>query len=103
MNKWFYGVIIVLAGVAWLASCQQKYDYTTWQCQRIGGDEQISMLLSGSKMKFGSDELNFCGSLGSQSYFDMVCKSNIEASLLNFVPKTGYLQHQKNNYECKVL
>jgi uncharacterized protein RhaS with RHS repeats len=54
-------------------------------------------------MEFKSNKLDYCGSLGGQSYFDQKCPAQIEQSSLVFTPSSGLLISQGQEYQCAAL
>lgn len=61
------------------------------------------MVLNGATMKFEEGMFNFCGSLGSLSYFDEKCPAQIQDSKLTFTTSSGELLVHSDTYQCKSL
>ncbi len=94
--------LLAFAVVAYsLLGCERD-TYTTWSCQ---SDEQVKLLmvLRKSQMEFQDSKLNFCGSLGNQSYFDQSCQTQTVRSSAVFTPSTGELVFKGQAFQCTVL
>jgi len=77
--------------LATLASCDRN-DYVTWRCKvdLTNLDEKpMAMILEGASMKIRGQIYNYCGSLGTQSYFDLNCSGDAAQSAITFISKTG--------------
>jgi hypothetical protein len=48
-------------------------------------------------------KLDYCGSLGNQSYFDQKCPALIQESAYLFTPSSGALSSKDQNYQCSAL
>ncbi len=90
--------IFVLIG---LCSCERE-TYTTWSCNS-GVETKISMLLRKAQMEFKGVKLDYCGSLGNQSYFDQKCPAQIEKSASVFTPSSGLLLNNGQEFQCAAL
>lgn len=84
-----------------LSACD-RHDYTTWHCTNVS-TKKIAMVLDGPEIHLNNLTLNFCGSLGNQSFFDLFCPANIQESKLLFIHKTGVLVFDHEQYQCTVL
>ncbi|BEI36976.1 hypothetical protein PHIN7_07000 [Polynucleobacter sp. HIN7] len=62
------------------------------------------MVLQQSTMKFGDQQLRFCGSLGLISYFDESCKvGDVKASIAQLIQSESRLAIGKDEYRCEKL
>jgi len=61
------------------------------------------MVLRKARMEFKDLQLNYCGSLGNQSYFDQKCPASIQNSSVEFSPASGALLMMGQNYQCNSL
>jgi hypothetical protein len=64
---------------------------------------KVSMVLRKARMEFKDLKLDYCGSLGNQSYFDQKCPSLIQESAYIFTPSSGVLMSKDQNYQCSAL
>jgi hypothetical protein len=48
-------------------------------------------------------KLDYCGSLGNQSYFDQKCPALTQESAYTFTPSSGVLMSKDQNYLCTAL
>lgn len=87
--------------LACLSACERE-TYTSWNCQSVT-ETKISMVLRKAQMEFQGARLQYCGSLGNQSYFDQTCAKQIESSNTIFVPQTGLLKQEGQEYQCVAL
>ncbi|WP_162784605.1 hypothetical protein [Polynucleobacter necessarius] len=89
------GTLLILSG------CERD-SYTTWSCK---SDEQVklSMILRKAQMESQDSKLNFCGSLGNQSYFDQHCQTQTTQSSAVFTPSSGKLVIKGQEFQCTVL
>ena len=61
------------------------------------------MILKKAQMQFQDLELNYCGSLGPSSYFDLQCPAQIQTSGMTFIPSSGAMLYQGKQFECDAL
>jgi hypothetical protein len=61
------------------------------------------MVLRKAKMEFKGDQLDYCGSLGNQSYFDQKCPAQTKESATIFTPSSGSLLSRGQEYQCAAL
>ena len=61
------------------------------------------MVLRKAQMEFKGHNLDYCGSLGNQSYFDLKCPAQITQSSVTFTPTSGLLLSHGQEYQCSVL
>jgi hypothetical protein len=61
------------------------------------------MILRKAKMEFKGDQLDYCGSLGNQSYFDQKCSAQTQQSATIFTPSSGLLLSKGQEYQCTAL
>jgi hypothetical protein len=54
-------------------------------------------------MELKGEKLNYCGSLGNQSYFDAKCPGQTDQSGTIFTPASGSLQSKGQDYQCSAL
>jgi len=88
-----------------LMACDRN-DYVTWHCKVNSSDlneKPMRMILAGSSMTIANQVYNYCGSLGSQSYFDTNCSGAAEQSAISFVPKTGLWKRAGEILTCMPL
>ncbi|OWF65470.1 hypothetical protein B6A14_06645 [Polynucleobacter hirudinilacicola] len=64
---------------------------------------KISMVLRKAQMEFKDLRLDYCGSLGNQSYFDEKCPPVIQNSSHIFTPSSGELITREGGYQCNAL
>lgn len=76
--------------------------YTTWSCKNFES-KKLTMILNKAQMQFHSIEFNYCGSLGSSSYFDPHCPTQIQDSSIVFIPSSGALLYKTMQYQCDAL
>ena len=84
-----------------LCACERE-NYTTWNCSSESG-AKISMVLRKAQMEFKGDKLDFCGSLGNQSYFDQKCPAQTTQSRVIFTPSSGLLLSNGQEFQCAAL
>jgi len=84
-----------------LTACERD-NYTTWSCKNFEG-ERLTMVLKKAQMQFHGIQFNYCGSLGTSSYFDLHCPAPIEDSSNVFVPSSGTLFYKSKQYQCDAL
>jgi len=100
-----------------LMGCNQQ-DYVTWNCSATdpASPQKMTIILDRSAMKFdpaqsiGLDaqaipqtQINYCGSLGHDSYFDKRCPPETRSSAVRFTPSSGALLLGKTSYQCVAL
>ena len=61
------------------------------------------MVLRKAQMEFKGEKLDYCGSLGNQSYFDLKCPAQTTQSRVIFTPSSGLLQNNEQEYQCTAL
>jgi len=61
------------------------------------------MVLKKARMEFKDLKLDYCGSLGNQSYFDQKCPPLIQDSTYIFTPSSGALISKGWEYQCSAL
>jgi len=61
------------------------------------------MVLRKAQMEFKGDSLDYCGSLGNQSYFDQKCPAETKDSNTVFAPSSGLLLHKGQELQCIAL
>ena len=61
------------------------------------------MVLKKAQMEFKGGHLDYCGSLGTQSYFDPKCPAQIMQSTAIFTPSSGLLVNDGQEYQCVAL
>ncbi len=84
-----------------LAGCERD-TYTTWNCSSPS-ETKITMILKKAQMAFRDLKLDYCGSLGNQSFFDQRCPAQIQESSYVFTPSTGLMISNSQEYQCKEL
>ena len=107
------GLLASLLGV--LTACD-KHDYTTWICIPGADGAKVTMVLSRSLMTLdppqrfavnpsnkNESDLRFCGSLGHDSYFDVRCPADTQASVVRCTPGSGALRLGTQTMQCTVL
>ena len=87
----FFGVV----------ACERD-SYTTWYCHSAE-EAKIPMILRKAQMEFKSAKLDYCGSLGNQSYFDQKCPAQTEQSSTILTPSSGALVSNGKAYQCAAL
>jgi hypothetical protein len=90
--------LFVLLG---LSACERG-TYTSWNCN-TANETKIPMVLRKAKMEFKGGQLDYCGSLGNQSYFDQKCSAQTKESATIFTPSSGLLLSQGQEYQCTAL
>ncbi|MBU3557528.1 hypothetical protein ICN18_07785 [Polynucleobacter sp. Ross1-W9] len=94
----FFTFVSILLG---LCACERE-TYTSWTC--ISPTEtKIPMVLRKAQMELRSDKLDYCGSLGNQSYFDLKCPAQTAQSSVTFTPSSGLLQSSGQEFQCTAL
>lgn len=61
------------------------------------------MVLRKAQMEFKGNKFDYCGSLGTQSYFDQKCPAQIEQSSFVFTPSSGLLRAKEQEFNCVAL
>lgn len=61
------------------------------------------MVLRKAQMEFKNVKLDYCGSLGTQSFFSQKCPAQIEQSNLIFTPSSGLLNNEGKEFQCSAL
>ncbi|WP_215392343.1 hypothetical protein [Polynucleobacter sp. VK25] len=61
------------------------------------------MVLRKAQMEFKGSKLDYCGSLGIQSYFDQKCSTETTQSSVTFTPSSGLLLIQGQEFQCTAL
>ena len=84
-----------------LCACERE-TYTTWSCN-TPNEAKTAMVLKKAQMEFKGSRLDYCGSLGSQSYFAPKCPAQIEQSSTIFTPSSGALVNDGKEYQCAAL
>lgn len=91
-------LVLTLLG---LTACERE-TYTSWSCNSAA-ELKVSMVLRKARMEFKDLKLDYCGSLGNQSYFDQKCPALIQESAYTFTPSSGKLMSKDQNYQCSAL
>jgi hypothetical protein len=84
-----------------LTGCERD-TYSTWNCSS-SSETKITMVLKKAQMAFRDLKLDYCGSLGNQSFFDQQCPAQIQKSSHVFTPSTGLMIGNSQEYQCKEL
>ena len=92
------GYALALLG---LCACERDI-YATWSCNSPT-ETQVSMVLRKAQMEWKDLKLNYCGSLGNQSYFDQKCPALTQDSRYVFTPSSGALKTDSQEYQCAAL
>ena len=99
--KLIANIFLALLISSLLSACD-RHDYTTWHCtNKIS--KKITMVLDGPQIELNQQTYNFCGSLGNQSFFSLVCRANLQESTVLFSSKTGELLFEDEKFQCTVL
>jgi len=61
------------------------------------------MVLRKAQMEFKGAVLDYCGSLGTQSYFDEKCSGQTNQSKTVFSPSSGLLLINGQEFQCTAL
>jgi len=91
---------MVIALIA-LTGCERD-TYSTWNCSS-SSETKITMVLKKAQMAFRDLKLDYCGSLGNQSFFDQQCPAQIQKSSHVFTPSIGLMIGNNQEYQCKEL
>ena len=97
MNKLENGFILLIG----LVACGRD-TYTTWSCIDSAGSKS-TMILKKAQMEFQDRQYDYCGSLGTQSYFDLKCPEQIQAASTSLVNGSGKLISNANEFQCNAL
>jgi hypothetical protein len=92
---------ILILSLLGLTACERE-TYTSWSCNSTA-ETKISMVLRQARMEIKDLKLDYCGSLGNQSYFDQKCPALIQESAYIFTPSSGVLMSKDQNYQCSAL
>ena len=84
-----------------LCACERE-SYTSWTCHSPT-ETKIAMVLRKAQMEFRGDKLDYCGSLGNQSYFDLKCPAQTTQSSVTFTPSSGLLLSNGQEFQCTAL
>jgi hypothetical protein len=84
-----------------LCACERD-TYTTWSCNSPT-ETKISMILRKAQMEWKDLKLDYCGSLGNQSYFDQKCPALTQDSRYVFTLASGALKTGSQDYQCTAL
>jgi hypothetical protein len=94
---------LTVYALALLGLCACERDtYTTWSCNSQT-ETKISMILRKAQMEWKDLKLDYCGSLGNQSYFDQKCPALTQDSKYVFTPSSGILKTGTQDYQCAAL
>ena len=96
----FYLLSIPMTLLA-LTGCERD-TYSTWNCSSPT-ETKMTMILKKAQMAFRDLKLDYCGSLGNQSFFDQRCPAQIQESSHVFTPSTGLMISNSQEYQCKEL
>jgi hypothetical protein len=61
------------------------------------------MILKKAQMQFQDQVLDYCGSLGIRSYFDLHCPTQIQDASVALTPSTGALLMNDISFQCDAL
>ena len=92
---------ILILGLLGLMACERE-SYTSWICDSPT-EMKVLMVLRQARMEIKDLKLDYCGSLGNQSYFDQKCPALIQESAYIFTPSSGALMSKDQNYQCSAL
>ena len=92
---------ILILGLLGLLACERE-TYTSWSCN-TPAEMKVSMVLRQARMELKDLKLDYCGSLGNQSYFDQKCPALTQESAYTFTPSSGVLMSKDQNYQCTAL
>lgn len=101
MHQQLIRLSILTLALLSLMACERE-TYTSWSCLSAT-EMKISMVLRKAQMEFKNLKLDYCGSLGNQSYFDEKCPPVIQNSSHVFTPSSGELITREGNYQCNAL
>ena len=94
-------IILSISMLIGISACERD-SYTSWNCN-TSGELKIPMVLRKAQMEFKGAKFDYCGSLGTQSYFDQKCPAHIEQSSFVFTPSTGLLRGKGQEFNCVAL
>jgi len=92
---------ILILSLLGLAACERE-TYTSWNCNSAL-EMKAPMILRKARMEFKDLKLDYCGSLGNQSYFDQKCPPLTQDSTYIFTPSSGLLSSKDQEYQCSAL
>ena len=101
-SKMPYVRIIVGASIFLSISACERDSYTSWTCNSPE-EHKVAMVLRKAQMEFKGSKLDYCGSLGPQSYFDKTCPARIEQSSTIFTPASGLMRINGQELNCAAL
>ncbi|HBK42713.1 MAG: hypothetical protein A2X74_04970 [Polynucleobacter sp. GWA2_45_21] len=93
-------IALVILSIGLLA-CERE-TYTTWSCID-SARSKYPMVLKKAQMQFQDRQLDYCGSLGPVSYFDVKCPAQTQSSSNSFIPSSGKLISNANEFQCNAL
>jgi hypothetical protein len=102
---WIKKFSVLLCLSACLSACD-RHDYVTWHCKKDPANSEekpLRIILEGSTMKLPDQNYQYCGSLGTDSYFDTQCSKETSESAIRFTPKTGAWSRGSENLSCTPL
>jgi hypothetical protein len=94
-------IIVGISILLGICACERD-SYTTWNCNSQE-EKKLVMVLRKAQMEFKGAKYDYCGSLGTQSYFDQKCPAHIEQSSFVFTPSTGLLKSNGQELNCVAL
>jgi len=94
-------IIVSISILIGICACERD-SYTSWNCHSQG-EPKTPMVLRKAQMEFKGSRFDYCGSLGTQSYFDQKCPAHIEQSSFVFTPSTGLLKSHEQTFNCIAL
>lgn len=94
-------IILSLSILIGICACERD-SYTSWNCS-TAEESKIPMVLRKAQMEFQGEKYDYCGSLGTQSYFDQKCPAQIEQSSYVFTPSSGLLRGNGQQFNCAAL
>ncbi|MBU3617055.1 hypothetical protein [Polynucleobacter sp. JS-Polo-80-F4] len=94
-------LLACLAILLGLCACEREV-YTSWNCSSTS-DGKIPMVLRKAQMEFKGDKLDYCGSLGNESFFDQQCPGQTTQSSATFTPSSGLLLIHGQEFQCTAL
>ena len=94
-------LVICIALLLGVCACERD-SYTSWSCNS-SEEFKIAMVLRKARMEFKDKQFDYCGSLGTQSYFDQKCPAQIEQSNSVFTPSSGLLKSNGQEFQCTAL
>lgn len=97
--KWVIGPSVCACIL--LLGCERD-SYTTWNCSSPA-ENKMSMVLRKAQMELKDVKLDYCGSLGHQSFFDQKCSTENTQTRAVFTPSSGLLTYDGHEYQCTAL